>query len=125
MENKAIFMVVDLIASEYGWTMDYILDLPHDVLNALHETIIARQKRDIEYKTRLMSAAVNCGFSGENKILDKIFKLEDDGEMSEEDWKIQTKALWMKMKAKNKTAEEFKSLEDEFEERWKAGTIEF
>ena len=33
---------------EYGWTVDYILELPSDVINYLLEAILIRKKREAE-----------------------------------------------------------------------------
>jgi len=54
---------------EYGWTVDYILDLPLDMINYLLEAILIRRKREAE--------AIS-GQSKEFKKKGKVFEVGKD-----------------------------------------------
>jgi hypothetical protein len=88
MESKdirdRIFEYADLFASEYGWSLEYSISLSQDIVLKLMEKIIKRQKSNYSIQTRLMAIAVNCGFSGKMKALDKLFDQNDDNEKHEE-----------------------------------------
>ena len=40
--------MIDILAMEYGWTVDYILELPSEVINYLLEAILIRKRREAE-----------------------------------------------------------------------------
>ena len=134
MENKAtLYFVLDLLISEYGWSLEYCLKLPGDVVTDLVNAITKRQHGYWKSFTKLSGIAVSAGFSGKLDEIDKIFDTEnkvlvEDKEVDKVAWKGQVKSMWMKMKSGNKSLStvEMKELADKFEEKWAKGeSIDF
>jgi len=70
-----IYMVVDTLAKEYGWSMEYILNLPQNVVINLLKTI--RFRRNLEDQLQQLNVAK--GFSGKiSPNLKDPFKVEKD-----------------------------------------------
>lgn len=113
-DKITLIRVLDVIISEYGWTIDYCLKLPHDVLAEFYEAILHRKHTENHMRTRFMAIAVNAGFSGKFDNIDKVFrkdKPKKDEPLDEQAWKSQLKAIWVKLKKDPK----------EFEEKWARG----
>jgi hypothetical protein len=112
-DKKVLFSILDIIMSEYGWSVEYCMKLPHDVLDAFYQAILERKRQDYYLQTKFTAYAVNAGFSGKIENIDKIFKREviKDEKVDSVAWKAQLKALWLKMK-KDPV---------EFERKWEAG----
>jgi len=127
MDNsKQIFSLVDILASEYGWSLEYCMKLPGDVISNLIHAISSRKLLEAKKWTKLIGAACAVGFSGKLEQLDKLFSTETqkDDIVDKVAWKGQVKSLWMKMQTKNKknlTEEEYKKLTEEFEVKWASG----
>ena len=97
--KKALYSILDVVMSEYGWSIEYCLRLPHDVLTAFYNAILDRKHNDYYLKTKFMALAVNAGMTGEFKHIDKVFKkTKTDEKIDPLVWKNQLKALWLKMK---------------------------
>lgn len=111
MDNKSIYAILDVIMSEYGWGLDYCMQLPSDVLMAFYNVISERRKQNYALNTKLMAIAVNAGFSGDMKKLDSLFKDDKQPEQDPDAWKAQLKGLWLRM-GKSET---------DFEKRWANG----
>lgn len=112
--RKQILPIIDTIISEYGWSLEYTLGLPGDVLLDLYSTINERKLTQAKFWTKLIGAACAAGFSGKLEKLDSIFKASDeplDNNMAETQWKAQLKGLWLRL---GKDGEEF-------ERKWAAG----
>ena len=128
-KDQSLYSLLDLLISEYGWSLDYVLKLPHDIVKKLVKVINDRQKRQLQVKTKLMALAVNCGFNGKLDKLDNLFNenYDPNEEIDPNVWKGQVKSLWMRTKSngKNLSADEFKNLTDTFEAEWKKGNITF
>ena len=102
--NDIIFDLVDTFASEYKWTLDEILKLPVDVMLSLYKKIHERKKRDYKILAQIIALAVNCGFSGDLKPLEKLF--EDKTEISKEEYLSQLRSLWITLGKDPKELEE-------------------
>ena len=116
IENKhKLIEVLDIIISEYGWSIDYCLKLPHDVLCAFYEAILNRKHREYQMETKFTAYAVNAGFSGKIDSIDKIFKNQKANKESEpideDTWKAQIMNIWVRTGRDPK----------ELEEKWKKG----
>ena len=112
--RKQILPILDVIMSEYGWTLEYTLRLPSDVLLEIYKTIMERKMAHMKLWTKLMGAAVGAGFSGKVDKLDDLFKTSTDSPDTPVDsaaWKAQLKGLWLRL---GKSPEEF-------EKRWASG----
>jgi len=88
MFNNEIFQIIDLLASEYGWSIEEILQL--DVFEALQlvKAIRERKKQDL----KLLGLAVGLAFVGKLEKLDEIFE-----EKGEETTLGQLQDLYMKL----------------------------
>lgn len=80
MKDESIFETVDMLASEYGWSIEYIENLQLKEINSLKEAILKRKIN--EYK--VMCYITNCAFVGKqpqfnNEPGDKL-----DGQTEEE-----------------------------------------
>lgn len=112
--RKQILPVLDVIMAEYGWTLEYTLKLPGDVLFDIYKTIHERKLAHMKLWTKLMGAAVAAGFSGKVDKLEDLFKTateSDDSPVDSTQWKAQLKGLWLRL---GKDPEEF-------EKKWAAG----
>jgi len=116
--RKQILPILDALMSEYGWTLEYCLQLPSDVLLELFEGIGARKRAEMQLWVKLIGAACAAGFCGKLDKLDGLFvqdNVKDDSKETTEkeklQWKSQLKALWLKL-GKN---------DEEFDRRWAAG----
>lgn len=70
-----IYMVVDTLAKEYGWSIEYILNLPQNVVINLLKTI--RLRRNLEDQLHQLNIAK--GFSGKiSPNLKDPFKTEKE-----------------------------------------------
>jgi len=128
--NDKLLGLLDTLMSEYGWTLEYCLKLPGDVVTGLYTAIQLRKGREAKVWTKLIGAACAAGFGGKLDKLDKLFdaETETDTTVDKAAWKGQVKGLWMRMqtKAKKSTPEDYKRLNEEFELKWKNGeNIEF
>lgn len=112
-EKKVLYSILDTVMSEYGWSVEYCMKLPHDVLDAFYRAILERKRNEYYLMTKFMAYAVNAGFAGKIENIDKIFKKPVDAEekIDPTAWKSQLKALWIKMKRDP----------EEFEKKWAAG----
>lgn len=125
-DNKKLFSIVDVLASEYGWSLEYCLSLPSDVVIGLLNAIRHRKGTYAKLWTKLIGAACAAGFAGKLDRLDKIFT-DTEGSTPEVDkaaWKGQIKSMWMKVRTKGKknlSAEEYKTLSKKFEDQWASG----
>ena len=127
LDKEDLFILLDLIISEYGWSIEYCLKLPQDIIFKLAQQIQKRRRENYKFNTKLMAIAVSLGFSGKIDQVDKIFS---DNLTTKEDidpnvWKSQVKNLWFKTKSggANLSADEFKKLEAQFEKDWSDGNI--
>jgi len=105
--RRNILPLLDVLMSEYGWTLEYCLALPGDVIVDLYKTINARQLAHAKLWVKLIGAAVGAGFSGKIDKLDKIFGDSPEvpnQELDRESWKAQLKGLWLRL---GRNAEEF------------------
>lgn len=112
--RKQLLPILDVIMAEYGWSLEYTLRLPSDVLFDIYETIQKRKLSHAKLWTKLIGAAVGAGFAGKIDKLDDIFKTSmntPDAPVDTEAWKAQLKGLWMRL---GKDPEEF-------EKKWAAG----
>jgi len=134
MKNKdSLYFILDLLISEYGWSLEYCLQLPGDVVTELVNAITKRQHVRWHSFTKLSGIAVSTGFSGKLEDIDKIFDKDNeestkDKEVDKEAWKGQVKSMWMKMKSSKKqlSTEEVKELSESFEAKWSKGeSIDF
>lgn len=124
--NAKLFGILDTLMSEYGWTLEYCLKLPGDVVISLYKAIQLRKGREARVWTKFIGAACAAGFGGKLDKLDKLFddeETETDTEVDTAAWKGQVKGLWLRMQTKGKTptTEDYKRLNEEFEIKWKNG----
>lgn len=112
-DKKLLIAILDVLMAEYGWSIEYCMKLPHDVLDAFYHAILERKRNEYYLYTKFTAYAVNAGFAGKIENIDKIFKKKADKEepVSQEAWKAQLKGLWIKMKRDP----------EEFERKWAAG----
>lgn len=68
MEDKVTPDTIDILASEYGWSINYIQDLDMGEINDLIESI--NNRKSAEY--RLLSYIIALAISG--KTIDNVFK---------------------------------------------------
>lgn len=120
--NKQILEVLDVIMSEYGWTLDYSLKLPVTVIQDLYKIICNKQKADNKFQTKLQVIAIGAAFSDKGlAIIDKVFKPESTNEetpaieVDEDAQKSQMRNLWVRMG---------KDLKD-FDEHYNKGEVQF
>lgn len=109
-----LISILDVVISEYGWSVEYCLKLPHDILLDLYKQINHRKHDERYLQTKLMMCAVNAGFAGKPEIIDSVFKkskVQEDEVVDADTWKAQLKALWIRMKRDPKV----------FEEKWAKG----
>jgi hypothetical protein len=107
--RKQVLFILDVLMSEYGWSLEYCLGLPGDVLLDLYRVINERKLANAKLWTKLIGASAAAGFSGKLEKLDGIFKISDEPEnkeVAETQWKAQLKGLWLRL---GKDAEEFES----------------
>lgn len=89
--------ILDVLLSEYGGTVEYWMGQRITLITALYKQIMKRKGQEYKLKTKLMTAAVGCGFSGKLDQIDKIFKSQDEEsptEVTQEQWKSQLRQLW-------------------------------
>jgi hypothetical protein len=79
-----MFDYADLFASEYGWSLEYSMALKRDVTLKLLKKIQQRKNDEYSILVKLIAIAVNCGFSGKMKPLDKLFTNDEEGNDPEE-----------------------------------------
>ncbi len=89
-----LFTLIDVLASEYGWTIDYILKQRLDVLTNLYKKIFQRKKYEYKMFTKLTGNATAAAFAGKLQELDKLF---DEGSVDKEDFRSQLEALAIKL----------------------------
>lgn len=128
--NDNLFGILDTLLSEYGWTLEYCLKLPGDVVTCLYKAIQLRKGREAKVWTKLMGAACAAGFGGKLDRLDKLFEDDStvDTRVDETAWKGQVKGLWLRRQTQGKktSPEDYKRLNEAFEIKWKNGdNIEF
>lgn len=97
--KESTFILIDAIASEYGWSLNEIMNIPSDVLFKLF-FIIQKRKSEASYtKTKLLAIATGCGFNGKIDLIDKLFdkeqKLTKEEEQKQLD--IDMRNLWVQM----------------------------
>lgn len=123
------YLLLDRLMSEYGWSLEYCLKLPADVIKNLTGAIQERKNDEMKVWTKLIGLACATGFSGKLDQLDKILNKEKQPEEIDTDtWKSQVRSLWIKTKTNNKiiSEEERKELIEQFEEEWaKGNSVEF
>lgn len=102
--SEKLIGVLDLVISEYGWSLEYCLKLPHDVLMTFVKAINERKHQELYLFTKFSVFAVNQGFNGKMESVDKVFNIKKDEPMDEDAWKGQLKNLWMRL---GKDPEEF------------------
>ena len=118
MKKSDKLVIVDRLASEYKWTVEYIMALPTDVLFGLYRTITDRKLEEQATLAKIIGIATACAFNGKLKKLDKIFKRKGKGKEEEIDpmvQKEQMRAMWMAMKKDPK----------EFERQYAKGEVTF
>ena len=97
MKNiESIIELIDLIANEYGWSIEYILGLDIVLLKNIQKVIIKRKRRDLSIHAKTMGAAVAAGFSGKLDKLDKLYREDDEPEQESDLGAL--KELWKKLK---------------------------
>ncbi len=89
-----LFTMIDVMASEYGWTIDYILKQRIDVLTSLYKKIFQRKKDEYKMYTKLTGNATAAAFAGKLQELDKLF---DEKSVDKEDFRSQLEALAIKL----------------------------
>lgn len=116
MDKKLIYTVIDTMASEYGWSIEYILRLNLDVVFELYQTIVRRKSEELKLRTKFSAIAAAVGFSGKIKELDKIFGSEKSTEeVNPEQYKEKLRAVWIHLR-KNPA---------EFETAYNSGKVVF
>jgi hypothetical protein len=114
VSNKLLYSLLDNVMSEYGWTLDYALALPIDVVMEFNRTILVRKKQEYQILANVIAVASNCGFSGKSEGLDRMFKDDITEELpSEEAQMNQLRTLWSQMGKSSK----------DFDEQLKKGKI--
>ena len=108
------YSYVDLFASEYGWSLEYILKLPRDVVLKLVETILARKKQEYTFMTKLIAVGVNFGFAGKIDKVDQLFS-DKEAPVNEEQLMNDLKKMWIVMKKDPK----------DFDKAYKEGNLKF
>lgn len=116
MSKSTIYTLLDVLASEYSWHIEYILSLPIDVILELHSKILKRKNLEQAVETKLIGLATACAFNGKLDKLDRLFKDNLDGEeISAEEQKEQMRQLWLKMGKDPK----------KFQEQYEKGEVRF
>lgn len=119
MKRTDIYLVVDALASEYSWTIEYILSIPADVLLSLHKKMRERKRIEQAVNVKLIGIATACAFNGKldklDNILDKSVQQEEKKEVSPNIQKEQMRAMWVGMGRDPKV----------FEEQYKNGDVRF
>ena len=73
-----LFYAVDLIASEYGWSIEYVQNLSMEEISKLSEAIKKRKISELE----MLCYIVNCAITGKTPKLHP--EKEDSSKLSEE-----------------------------------------
>jgi hypothetical protein len=127
--NEKLYWIVDLLCSEYGWSIEYCLKLPSDIILNLVKALNKRKQENFKLSTKLMAIAISSSFSGKLDKIDGIFKNseEEKAEINPDIWKSQVKKLWLNTKTNGGSlnSEDYKKFNDEFEEKWKSGNVQF
>lgn len=130
--NEKLFNVLDILISEYGWSLEYCLKLPGDIVVGLLSAIHKRKFSEAQTWTKLIGAACGAGFAGKLDELDKLFKdtpnIQPSNSIDEAAWKGQVKSLWLRKQTegkKNISTEDHLELNERFEKLWSEGNIEF
>ena len=80
-DNTQLFSILDIIMSEYGWTLDYVLDLKSDTVLNLYQAISERKKIEYEMLAKIIAISYSCVKSGKAEKLDNLFSKEEvDGD---------------------------------------------
>ena len=108
------FEVIDLFASEYGWSIKYVLSLDTETIAKLYTSIIERKQKELAIQTKLTGMAVAAAFSGKLEKLDNLFKNQQEEESPDSQIEAM-RALWIKMNRDPK----------EFEKQLKEGKVHF
>jgi len=125
-KKKNLFTILDILCSEYHWSLEYCLRLPNDAVINLISVIQDRKLQQMKMWTKLIGAACSAGFNGKLDKLDNIFKEPqlDTPQIDDLAWKGQVKSLWLRMKTKGKKdvkKEDYDKLVQEFEKMWASG----
>lgn len=117
LNTKDNYDIIDLLASEYSWTLEYILSLPIDVISALSKHIVERKLSEQAVTAKIIGIATACAFSGKLEKLDSMFSssTETPTEPTEQEQKNSMLALWLKLGRDPK----------DFEKQFKEGTVKF
>lgn len=98
VDREKLYRIIDTLAHEYGWNIEYCMSLPTDVINGLYDAITKRQLEDLKIWAKVIAAGTGAGFSGDASNLDKLFNkdVKDKEEVIDpETWKNQVKAVWI------------------------------
>jgi len=120
--NKEILSILDVLMSEYGWTIEYTMKLPITIIRDLYEKIIERQRADRKLQAQMQVISINAAFSDKGlEMIDKVFATEAEKEEAKEEeideaaQKGQMKELWVRMGKKP----------EDFEEQYQKGEVQF
>ena len=115
MKTTDKYIIVDLLASEYSWTVEYILALPSDVLFSLHSALVDRKMKDKQTMAKIIGLAVGCANSGKLKKLDNLFNKEIMEEVEPDTLKESMRQMWVESGKNPK----------EFDEQYEKGEVKF
>jgi len=103
--DKEVLSILDVVMSEYSWTLEYTMRLPITILKDLYKLIGDRKREDYKFTTKLQTIAIGAALSGDGlELIDKVFMTEAEKEdnksnsgLDEQAQKNQMKALWARM----------------------------
>lgn len=120
--DKQMLSILDIIMSEYGWSLEYVIKLPITIIQDLCKIIGDKKREDDKFRAKLQTIAIGAAFSDKGfDLIDKVFKTkadredDKDSEVDEQAQKGQMRELWVRMG---------KNLND-FEEQYSKGEVQF
>ena len=102
-KDKLILLTMcDALMSEYSWTLEYVLSIPHDIIKNLYALIIERKQAEYGLLAKIIAVGTNAGFTGKMDAVNKMFKKTgSDAEGASAETQIeQMRQMWMKLHPK-------------------------
>ena len=99
MQNDKLTLLTmcDTLMSEYSWTLEYVLSIPHDIIKQLYSLILDRKQVEYRLLAKIIAVGSNAGFSGKMNNVNKMFKKADKVNEESADFQIeQMRKLWLK-----------------------------
>ncbi|MHA1754302.1 MAG: hypothetical protein ACTSYR_02165 [Candidatus Odinarchaeia archaeon] len=77
MKDKELFQAIDLLAHEYGWTIEYIQNLTPLEISQLIDTIINRKNAELLLLQTSIARGVHAGMTGDTSVIKPLLTDEN------------------------------------------------